>query len=698
MNKERTLEQRVLVLAPCVADAALSRSLLTEAGMTCHVCTDLSELCRTFESGAGAILLTDEILGASDSNSLVETLQRQPDWSDVPVLLLSASGGDSPGAVEAMELLGNVTILERPVRMTTLVSVLRTALKTRRRQYELRNRLEELRASEERLASELEATRRLHALSGRLLSAEDLTTALDDVLDNAMATCGADFGNIQLFNSQTEALEIVVQRGFREDFLDYFGMVRVEESSACAQAMQSGERIIIENVELDSTFKPHRRIAAAAGFRAVQSTPLRAHGSIVGMLSTHFRAPHRISERDQRLLDLYARHATDLIERFKYAQALKEADRRKDEFLAMLGHELRNPLGVINTVVQLLRVDGFPDPKLEEYRRTIELEVKHMARLLDDLLDVSRIARGVIRLKKELCDLAAILRQVVENHRPIFQEAGLALAAELPDKPFWVIGDPTRLAQIVGNLLYNAIKFTDRGGRVTVRLSQESSGNGALITVRDTGIGMESESLGRIFEPFVQVDSSVDRSRAGLGLGLALVKGLVNLHGGEVWAASDGPGQGSEFSICLPLTTEPSIVEFKEPVGFTTRLRRVLIIEDNLAAAQNLQTFLVKLGHTVQIALSGWDGIEAAHRFQPEIVVCDIGLPGLDGYAVGKALRQASKLQGAYLIAVSGYGQQGNQQRALAAGFDKYLTKPVDLSELERLVGGSVSEERTSTG
>ena len=337
---ERIVEERVVVLAPTLTDAALSRSILTEAGITCQLCTDLCDLCEAVDAGAGAILLTEEVLGASDSHRLVESVQGQPDWSEVPVLLLSRNGADSLESVKAMELLGNVTVLERPVRVTTLVSALRTALKARRRQYELRDQLKELRASEERLASELAATARLHALSGRLLAAEDLTTALDDVLENAIVTCGADFGNIQLYNPQTKTLEIIVERGFQHEFLDHFRMVRADSGSVCAQAVQSGERIVVEDVELDPGFEPHRRIAAAAGFRAVQSTPLRAHGKILGMLSVHFRAPHRVSERDQRLLDLYARHSADLIERTQVEATLRF---HSEQFETLLN---RSPLGV----------------------------------------------------------------------------------------------------------------------------------------------------------------------------------------------------------------------------------------------------------------------------------------------------------------------------------------------------------------
>src|SRR5215468_8899703 len=276
-----------------------------------------------------------------------------------------------------------------------------------------------LRASEECLAAELGAMTRLHALSTRLLSADDLRTALDDVLENAIVTSGADFGNIQLYNPQAGALEIVAHRGFRPDFLAYFRRVRVDEGSACAQAMQSGRRIIIEDVELDPAYEPHRRIAAAAGYRAVQSTPLKSHnGSILGMISTHFRRPQRVSERNQRLLDLYARHAADLIERLRMEEALNEADRRKDEFLATLAHELRNPLAPIRNALELLRRGSGDATLIEEARSMMGRQVGQMVRLVDDLLDISRITRGKLQLRKERVELAAAIQSAVEAARP----------------------------------------------------------------------------------------------------------------------------------------------------------------------------------------------------------------------------------------------------------------------------------------
>ncbi|MGH7928628.1 MAG: ATP-binding response regulator, partial [Candidatus Binatia bacterium] len=298
-------------------------------------------------------------------------------------------------------------------------------------------------------------------------------------------------------------------------------------------------------------------------------------------------------------------------------------------------------------------------------------------------LDTSRIARGLIRLETEPCDLAAIVREVAENRRHILQENGLNLSLLVPHKASWVIGDRTRLAQIVGNLLDNANKFSQKGGHVAVRLVEERSTGSAALTIRDTGIGIQPEMLSHIFEPFVQADKSLDRSRGGVGLGLAVVKGLIELQGGQVSAFSEGLGQGAEFVVRLPLAQDPEPIDKRTaPVVSVTQRRRVLIMEDNPTAASCLELFLTQAGYDVEVANNGRAGTELAGRFQPEIVLCDIGLPGMDGYAVARALRARPEFGRTYIIAVSGYGQQDDKRRALEAGFDMHMTKPIDLNEL----------------
>jgi signal transduction histidine kinase/CheY-like chemotaxis protein len=379
----------------------------------------------------------------------------------------------------------------------------------------------------------------------------------------------------------------------------------------------------------------------------------------------------------------------DITARKQAEESLREADRRKDEFLAMLGHELRNPLGIINTSVELLRWEGPADSTLTELRAMMERQVEHMSQLLDDLLDISRINRGQIRIKKEPCDVTQTVREAAEDFRPRLESSGLELIVDLPDRPLWILGDRTRLVQVIGNLLRNAQKFTEIGGRITVHLD-DTSDSAAVLTVQDTGTGMEPEVLAHAFEPFSQSNSGLDRRGGGLGLGLALVKGLIDLHGGKVAAQSDGPGQGSEFTITLPLVQPPaSRPQIYETSGQNARRYRILIIEDNPLGARTMCMLLNRLGHSVEVAHSGPEGIGIARRLRPEIVLCDIGLPGMDGYAVARAIRAEPELSGVCLLAISGYGQAEDRRRSLEAGFDLHVTKPVDLKKLQEMLSQS---------
>jgi PAS domain S-box-containing protein len=378
---------------------------------------------------------------------------------------------------------------------------------------------------------------------------------------------------------------------------------------------------------------------------------------------------------------------SDVTERRSVEEALKEADRRKDEFLAMLAHELRNPLAPIRNAAEVLRRTGGADPYLEQARSMIERQVAHMARLVDDLLDVSRISRSKILLRKERLDLALLVRATTEDHRSLLEEAGLTLAVEVPPEPVWMSGDPTRLSQILDNLLQNAAKFSNPGGRVSVRLACDPEGL-AVLAVEDTGIGMEPDILARLFQPFSQADRSLDRSQGGLGLGLALVKGLVDLHGGQVEAASGGTGQGSRFTIRLPLAQEEMPAAPPEPAApAAPRSLSILVVEDNRDAAESLQMLLELSGHQVVVAHTGQSGLEAALRVRPDVALCDIGLPGgMDGYALARALRAAEETAGIVLIALTGYGQDEDKRQARESGYDQHMTKPVNPATLMSLL------------
>ena len=366
-------------------------------------------------------------------------------------------------------------------------------------------------------------------------------------------------------------------------------------------------------------------------------------------------------------------------------ERLREADRRKDEFLGMLSHELRNPLAPIRNALWIL---DHAQPEGQQARRAKDIasrQVGHLTRIVDDLLDVTRIARGKIELRHEDLDLAALARRAAEDYRPLMQDRGLELAVQVPRDAVVVNGDPTRLTQVLGNLLNNAAKFTPSGGRVTLGVRAESGR--AEILVRDTGDGVEPELLRTIFEPFTQGRKTLARSEGGLGLGLALVKGLVALHGGEVTAASDGPGRGTIFIVTLPLARAAARDGRQELVAArsTSSRRRVLVVDDNRDAADSLAELLEMLGHEVEIAHDGPSAISRARAHPPEIVLCDIGLPGMDGYAVGRELRSGGG-RSARLYVVSGYAQPEDVAAAEAAGFDGHLAKPLDPERLARIL------------
>ncbi|XXY47781.1 PAS domain S-box protein [Sorangium sp. So ce269] len=379
---------------------------------------------------------------------------------------------------------------------------------------------------------------------------------------------------------------------------------------------------------------------------------------------------------------------TDIHDQKCAEAALKEADQRKDDFLAMLAHELRNPLGPIRNAVEVLQRVAAQQPSLVRACGVIDRQVTHMARLVDDLLDVSRVGRSKVQLRKERCELSQLLRQTVEDYRSTLEASGLRLELELPQERLWVYGDPTRLAQVFSNVLHNACKFTDAGGRVTVALSATSEGS-AVVRVRDTGIGMDPAMLARVFEPFSQAERSLERSRGGLGLGLALVKGLVALHGGTVSAESQGIGHGTEMVLHLPLerTPEASCGRPAPSSRRQSRSLRILIIEDNEDAAQSLQALLTMNGYRVEVALSGPAGVEAARSFRPEVILCDIGLPGgMDGYGVARALKGSVGVPPSLMIALTGYGQEDDQRRVREAGFDMHFIKPIDPGSLQKLL------------
>jgi PAS domain S-box-containing protein len=377
----------------------------------------------------------------------------------------------------------------------------------------------------------------------------------------------------------------------------------------------------------------------------------------------------------------------DITERTRAEQELREADRRKDEFLAMLSHELRNPLAPILNAVEILNHAGVHDHDLtSKYRMIIARQVQHMKRLLDDLLDVSRVSQGKIQLQKQHVELGGLLLQAVEVSRPLIADKRQQLSVELALEMLPLHADPTRVVQVFANLLNNAAKYTDVGGHITLAVGVENGE--AVVRVRDDGTGISPDLLPRAFDLFVQETRSLDRSQGGLGIGLTMVRTLVKMHGGTVRAFSDGPGHGSEFVVRLPMAVPAATpVAHEAPISAkigTGNALRVLVVDDNADAALALQHLLKLLGHNVMLAHDGPGALAVAEQLRPDLVLLDIGLPGMDGYAVAAGLRAAGH-EKASLVALTGYAQDEDLRRSSRAGFDRHMVKPVDVGALRRL-------------
>jgi len=497
------LERRLLILAPVGKDAALIESMLRSENVECATCADLTGLLQELERGAAAMLVAEEALTDGDAR-LPSFLARQPAWSDIPILLMTRPGADSAYVERAGNFLGNVTLLERPIRVVALFSAIRSALRARARQY------------------------------------------------------------------QTRAY---------------------------------------------------------------------------------------------------------LLER-------ELADNRKDEFLATLAHELRNPLAPIRNWVNVLRLTR-SDERGSHIWDMMDRQVSHMVRLVDDLMELSRITRGKIDLRIEAVELAPVIAAAVEASRPLIEGARHTLTVDVPDEPIVVTADAVRLAQIVSNLLNNAAKYTDAGGSIT--LSVRVDGPHAAIAVRDTGSGISADALPRVFDMFVQEDH---RPKGGLGIGLTLVRSLVEMHGGRVEARSDGPGKGSEFVVRLPLSASAPVEADQGilPLRKPRRMARVLVVDDNEDAAESLGALLRMMGADVQVAQDGWTALEIFDAFNPAAVFLDLGMPDMDGFEVAHQIRSRPNAKDTVLIALTGWSQERDKRRTAEAGFDRHLAKPADLETLQSVL------------
>ncbi|HEX3097096.1 MAG TPA: ATP-binding protein [Usitatibacter sp.] len=470
----------------------------------------------------------------------------------------------------------------------------------------------------------------------------------------------------------------------------------IDEKGTARRAIRSGQAVLVPDVDEQMLREvarsgEHLELLRSLKLRSYLCVPMRSKDRILGAIAFATSESGRaFTEFDLEVVEELARRAAIALENARLVRELKEADRRKDEFLAVLAHELRNPLAPVRNAIEILRSLPPPSPQLQWTHDVIDRQVRQLSRLVDDLLDVSRITSGKIELRKERVELAAAVRIALESSRPLIERGGHELTVRVTSQPVWLDADLARLAQVLSNLVNNAAKYTRPGGHIWV--TAERRDGEAVVCVRDNGIGIEPRMLSRIFDMFTQAGSAGAHSQGGLGIGLTLVRRLVELHGGRVEARSDGIGRGSEFVVHLPVAPGEGAAdtprEKADGAAATPASRRILVVDDHRDAADSLCVLLKSRGHDVRVAYDGIEAIGAAVTFQPDVVLLDIGLPKLSGHDAARRIREA-RGEDVLLIAVTGWGQQEDRRRAKEAGFDHHLTKPVDPSAISRLIDGA---------
>ncbi len=571
---------------------------------------------------------------------------------------------------------------ERDVQTLQLMSGLLAAALSHAAAYEAKQALVEertgaLRQSEERL-------RLLWEAAAVLLTTEEPDAMLRGLFTKLAPHFGLDTYFNYMVNDAGDALRLESCTGIPEETAR--SITRLEFGQAICGTVALQRQPVVATF-IQQTDDPKARLVKSFGIRAYACNPLLAGDRLIGTLSFASRSRDQFDADELEFLRTICHYVTVAYERLRLIQQLRQADRRKDEFLAVLAHELRNPLAPVRNAVEVMRLRDVDDPNLRWARDIIDRQVQQMTRLVDDLLDVSRITRGKVKLQKEPVDLAAVVARAVEISRPLIDARRHELTVTLPPEPVRVEADATRLAQVVANLLNNAAKYTEERGRIW--LTVERGGGEAVLRVRDTGVGIPAAMLAQVFDLFTQVDRSEDRSQGGLGIGLTLAKSLVEMHGGSVTAQSEGVGKGSEFVVRLPLLAELRS-EGCEPGGsgrlVESSARRILVVDDNVDAADSLAVLLRLLGNDVRTAPDGPAALEAARAYRPDVVLLDLGLPRMSGYEVCRRLRAGHFANGPLVVALTGYGQDEDRRRTREAGFDHHLVKPVNPDELREVL------------
>ena len=528
--------------------------------------------------------------------------------------------------------------------------------------------------------------RRLHEMSMRLSATRDLGFILEETLRTAAAIEVTDLGVLSLYDAETSELTVAASIGFDEKFFESEGFRAIRDAYRLCFARR--QRVTIEDFDSDPTLAPIRDAIRKVGIQALHNTPLLTRaGEILGVMSTHFRKSYHPTERVTRLVDLCAYQAVEFIENARMYDQLRMADRRKDEFLATLAHEIRNPLGTVRNALNLLRLSDDLGPSVEHVRAIMDRQVNYMVCLVDDLLEVSRISRGKTELHLEPTEVSAVVANAVETSRPFIEASNHQLTIQISPMTMTINADSVRLVQVMVNLLNNAARYTNPGGQIW--LTAQRIGGDAVLSVRDTGVGIPPNMLAKVFDMFVQAEAHAEPSPRGLGVGLALAKRLVEMHGGRIEAHSEGPGMGSEFIVFLPLAPRAVFtVAPSAPTDGETPLprRRILIVDDTQAAIYVLGKLLDKLGQHVHAAQDAVAALEYASKYRPEMVITDISMPNMNGCELAKLLRKEPGLNDVVVVALTGYEDENHQRQMVEAGFDDQLIKPVSLEALRELL------------
>lgn len=573
-------------------------------------------------------------------------------------------------------------------------------------------RTKELRESEARLfgilehsAADLKAMRRLNEIGTRCAKeGDDVPGCLKEILNVAIEISGAEKGSVQLLDNDSGRLTFAAQSGFDESFRDFFSKA-TDGDSAWGMAMESHQRVIVEDITESEIYagKPSLSMMLDADVRAVQSVPLlSSEGNLLGTISTHFSETHRPSEQELRLMDLLARQTADYIERKRVEkereqllarehdlrQTAEEANRLKDEFLAIMSHELRNPLNVILGYAELLlRMEEIKtSPGLHRMADAVKRNAVAQSKLIRDLLDLSRLRSGKLELNRENVSPVASIENAIETVRNDAENKGIDIEVIAPDDVMFVRADPVRLEQIIWNLLNNSVKFTPRGGRITVRLEEDD--DEIVLTVSDNGQGIDSTFLPHIFEIFRQADASTNRAQQGMGIGLAVVQQLVELHHGSVTADSAGIGKGATFTIRLPrsVNTRTPVAPLADlGIGSLTGMK-VLVVDDSEDTTEMVRHLLEIGGASVYAATSGREALRIAREKPVDVVLSDISMPEMDGFEFLSRLRKIPGKQDLPAVALTGFGRPEDVQRASNEGFYAHLTKPFDIQTLASLL------------